>query len=246
MRVMDGDVRSIILDIEGTTTPVEFVYDVLFPHASEQSAVFLAQHWSDHGVQRDIAGLRDEHARDLATGLEPPAWEIAASPLEIMSIAAYVRWLISRDRKTTALKSLQGKIWRAGYEAGLLRAEIYDDVPPALDRWTRSGVQVGVFSSGSVLAQRLLFAHTTAGDLTVFLSNYFDTTIGSKFEVGSYRHISGALDEPAPAILFVSDVVAELDAAKTAGMKTTLCVRPGRLIDRGDHPAVATFDSICP
>ena len=243
---MSDQVRAIILDIEGTTTPVEFVFNVLFPYASEQAGRFLAENWTDRAVQEDVAGLRDEHAADVAKGLDPPAWISDDRGREVASVGAYVRWLISHDRKITVLKSLQGKIWRAGYEAGQLHAEVYNDVPPALDRWTRQGKTVGIFSSGSVLAQRLLFSHTNAGDLTALLTDYFDTTVGSKVEPESYRRITAAFGIPPSDVLFISDVVAELDAARAAGMNTALCVRPGRTIEHGGHAAVATFDSIYP
>jgi enolase-phosphatase E1 len=151
---------------------------------------------------------------------------------------------MDQDRKTTALKSLQGRIWAEGYDAGRLCGQVYDDVPPALARWAAAGRRVAIFSSGSVLAQKLLFGHSDHGDLTRFLSGYFDTTTGPKGEAGSYRRIAEALGEPPGAGLFVSDAVAELDAARTAGFATALAVRtPPGPVGHG-HREVATFDTL--
>ena len=138
---------------------------------------------------------------------------------------------------------LQGRIWEQGYAAGELVGEVFDDVPPALKRWREQGIGVGIFSSGSVLAQRLLFRHSTAGDLTSLLSWHFDTTVGAKTEAESYRRIASRIDVPASTVLFVSDVVAELDAARDAGMQTALCLRPGNPNQPGEHshPAVRDF-----
>jgi len=146
---------------------------------------------------------------------------------EIDSIADYVRWLIDRDRKSTGLKSLQGKIWKQGYVDGTLKSRIFADVAPALARWRREGLRVSIFSSGSALAQKLLFTYTEAGDLTGFIGSYFDTMVGSKTDVQSYHKIAAALSLGTSEVLFISDVVAELAAASGAGMQTLLCVRPG-------------------
>jgi enolase-phosphatase E1 len=157
-----------------------------------------------------------------------------------------VNWLIDRDRKSTGLKSLQGKIWKQGYSDGTLKAQLFADVRPALERWRRAGLKISIFSSGSSLAQKLLFAHTEAGDLTRFIDNYFDTTVGSKTDAASYRQIASALSLPAQEILFISDVVPELEAAGAAGMRTLLCVRPGNdsqhLAER--YPQIRDFDEI--
>jgi enolase-phosphatase E1 len=229
----------VLLDIEGTTTPVDFVYRVLFPHARERVREFLEAHADDPGVARDVSALRDEHARDLAAGNAPPAWDGA-----VETIAAYARWLMDQDRKLTPLKSLQGRIWAEGYAAGRLRGQVYDDVPKALARWTASGRRVAIFSSGSVLAQKLIFGHSDHGDLTRFLSGYFDTTAGAKREAESYRRIAAALGEPASSGTFVSDVVAELDAARTAGLATALAVRSRERPEPNGHRVVASFDEL--
>lgn len=209
-------IRAILLDIEGTTTPIAFVHDVLFTYARKHVRNYLAQHANE--LNSDISQLRHEHANES----DP------APPLtDDNSIADYVNWLIDRDRKSTGLKSLQGKIWREGYESGALKSQIFSDVRPAFERWREAGLSIGIFSSGSALAQQLLFAHTEDGDLTSFISAYFDTTVGAKADEESYRRIAEKLNLPPPEILFVSDVVAELAAATGAGMKTRLSLRPG-------------------
>lgn len=192
---------------------------------------FLELHEGDADVQADIALLRAEHAAESPAPNPPMA-----------SVSAYVHWLIDHDRKSTGLKSLQGKIWHEGYEAGELRGEVYPDVAPALERWQRRGIDVAIFSSGSVQAQRDLFGHSTAGDLTPFIGAYFDTTTGPKYESQSYASIAAALGHPPASILFVSDVVAELDAAQAAGIQTALCVRAPEAPLTTDRLVIRTFD----
>src|SRR5215216_6552346 len=191
-------IRAILLDIEGTTTPIAFVHEVLFSYARGHAKEFLAS----NADADDITRLREEHAADLSNGEQPPA-----------ELAAYVEWLIARDRKSTALKSLQGKIWRQGYEDGSLKSQVFADVPPAFKRWRDRGLRISIFSSGSVLAQQLLFAHTDVGDLTPFIDSYFDTKVGKKGEAESYRKIVEEMGIEPQQILFISDIVAELDAA---------------------------------
>lgn len=210
------NIRAILLDIEGTTTPIAFVHDVLFTYARTHVRDYLAQHADE--LNEDIAQLRNEQSGEKQA---PPLTH------DLDSIANYVNWLIDRDRKSTGLKSLQGKIWREGYETGVLKAQVFDDVRPAFERWNRANLPISIFSSGSALAQQLLFAHTEDGDLTPFIGNYFDTSVGAKGEAKSYRTIAEKLNLPASEILFVSDVVTELEAAREAGMQTRLAIRPG-------------------
>jgi enolase-phosphatase E1 len=152
---------------------------------------------------------------------------------------------MDQDRKSTGLKSLQGKIWEEGYRSGELKGEVYPDVLPALERWRSRGIDIAIFSSGSVQAQRLLFRNSVAGDLTHFIKAYFDTTTGPKREPESYARIAGALERRASEVLFVSDIVEELDAARTGGMRTALCVRtPSPLEMHGAHPMIRRFDEI--
>ncbi len=183
----------ILLDIEGTTTPISFVHDVLFPYARTHLA--LDAH--------DRAALAQEYELDR----DRPA---------SFDAVAYVHWLMDRDRKSTALKALQGKLWRRGYEAGELRSIVYDDVPRALARWTEP---IAIYSSGSIEAQHLLFRYSNHGDLTPFIASYFDTTTGPKRAAASYRAIGTGT--------FISDIVEELAAAEEAGFTPVLSVRAG-------------------
>jgi len=229
---MIDQVKAILLDIEGTTTPIAFVHDVLFSYARDHVREFL----TENSAAEDIALLREEHASDVSD----------APPLDdrMGSIAAYVEWLIKLDRKSTALKSLQGKIWRQGYEDGSLKSQVFADVAPAFERWRDRGLKISIFSSGSVLAQRLLFAHTEVGDLTPFIDSYFDTKVGMKGEAESYRKIAEMMGIEPQQILFISDVTAELDAANQAGMKTLFSIRPGNSEQPQLYPSIRTFDSI--
>jgi len=222
----------ILLDIEGTTTPIAFVHEVLFSYARTHARDFLRNNQDSDDVRADIALLREEHASDKSNNLEPPE-----------SIADYIDWLIDRDRKSTGLKSLQGKIWRQGYRDGSLKSQVFADVAPAFQRWRAAGLKISIFSSGSVLAQQLLFAHTDAGDLTKFIDGYFDTNVGKKAEAESYRKIAVAMDLKPSEILFISDVVAELEAAKEAGMKTLLSIRPGNSLQEWPQ-AIHSFDEV--
>ncbi len=200
---------------------------------------FLERHWNDPEVRADVARLEAEHAADTAQPAAPQWRDDAAA------VVAYVHWLMDRDRKSTGLKSLQGKIWEEGYRVGDLRGEVYPDVPPALERWRGQGIDIAIFSSGSVQAQRSLFTNTTAGDLTRFIRAYFDTTTGPKAEPRSYARIAAALERSPSEVLFLSDIGAELDAALAAGMRTALCVRtPGSAPSTGSHPVIHAFDQV--
>ena len=221
--------RGILLDIEGTTTPISFVYDVLFPFARRHTAKYL--------MHANVADLKDEHDQDVRSGKTPPPWPDGAG--------AYVFWLMDQDRKSTALKRIQGEIWLEGYKSGELQGEVFPDVPPALKRWHEAGVDVRIFSSGSVLAQRLLFSSTKDGDLTTYVKGYFDTTTGPKGEPESYRQIAAVFGLPSSEILFISDVVRELDASGMAGMQTKLCIRPSNHPQPGHHhQTITTFAEV--
>ena len=230
---------AVLLDVEGTTTPIDFVYRVLFPYARERYLPFLTERFADAEVAVEVRALAEEHRRDASGGQRPPPWEDSPE-----GVAAYASWLTDRDRKSTALKALQGRIWEDGFRAGELQARVYDDVPPALLRWTGAGKKVAIFSSGSVRAQRMLFAHTQAGDLTPHLSGYFDTSIGFKTEPESYRQIAASLERAPEEILFVSDVTAELDAARAAGLQTALAARSDTMPMTATHRLVRTFDRL--
>ncbi len=243
---LDEPVNAILLDIEGTTTPIDFVYQALFPYARRRLGDYLTQHLSAADVQADLAGLRAERETDVGKGLDPPMWEDGEGMLE--SAVAYLQWLMDRDRKSTPLKSLQGKIWEEGYRAGELKSIMFDDVPRALERWRGQNKRVCIYSSGSVLAQKLLFAHTSSGDLTGLIDGYFDTTIGAKNAAASYQRIAETLMVNPPEILFISDSAAELEAATSAGLQALHSVRPG---NPSQNPLsvgkwVTTFDEVFP
>ena len=236
-------IRAILLDIEGTTTPIAFVHEVLFSYARDHAKEFLVNNVGADEVRADVARLREEHVTDVSNGEQPPPLNDEA-PID--SLVAYVEWLIARDRKSTGLKSLQGKIWKHGYADGSLKSQVYADVAPAFARWHARGWRISIFSSGSVLAQQLLFAHTEAGDLTKFIDQYFDTNVGKKGEAESYRSVAAALSLRPDEILFVSDVIAELDAASEAGMETLLSIRPGNQPQEHAerYRAIHSFESV--
>jgi enolase-phosphatase E1 len=233
---------AVVVDIEGTTTPVAFVYDVLFPFARRHVRAFLARRGHEPAVRADLGLLRAEHAAESGAPDPPPPWRDSDDPLD--AATAYVHWLMDRDRKSTALKALQGRLWEEGYRTGELLSEVYEDVPPAFSRWHGRGCGPWIFSSGSVLAQKLLFAHTRAGDLTPLVRGHFDTTTGPKRDAATYGRIAAAMGQPPADVLFVSDVTAELDAAGAAGLRTAWCVRDGPPPADPPHPVIRTFDEL--
>ena len=220
-------IGAVLLDIEGTTTPIAFVTQVLFPHARTHLRSHLERHRHSAAYETLFAAFREEHAADSLRGEAVPPWADEPESSRLTSVAAYAEWLMDRDRKSPPLKDLQGRIWDDGYRRGELAGEVFPDVPDALRRWQQRQLPVGIFSSGSVQAQQLLFGHSTAGDLTPLLRWYFDTRVGAKIEPDSYRTIARAMGLPAHSILFVSDVTRELSAARAGGMKVRLSVRPG-------------------
>jgi enolase-phosphatase E1 len=238
-------IKAILLDIEGTTTPIDFVHQTLFPFAFEKIGEYLEKNFDS--IQTELAQLRAEHARDFENGLDVPPLHETARENAVKSLTNYLHFLIKTDRKSTPLKSLQGKIWQSGYESGELVSEIYDDVPQAFERWKSEAKTIAIYSSGSVLAQKLLFKYTNHGDLTSFISGYFDTRVGHKREAESYRKIASAESFPhVENFLFVSDIEAELDAAGKAGMQTVLSVRQGNapLSSAPTHKIIHGFDEI--
>lgn len=230
MAVQATGVRAVLTDIEGTTSSIAFVKDVLFPYAREHLPRFIDIHHNEPEVARWLdatareAGIEDPHSKRV--------------------VDALLRW-IDEDRKATPLKALQGMIWKAGYAAGDYRAHVYPEVPRKLHTWKAQGLKLYVYSSGSVPAQQLFFAHTEAGDLAPLFDGWFDTEIGGKRERGAYLRIAEAIGLPTPEILFLSDITAELDAAHGAGMQTIqLCRPPERCLDSATHACVADFDAI--
>ena len=229
--------RGILLDVEGTTSSISFVYDVLFAFARQHVGDFLVRNRLEPAVQAAAAALAAETGAADAT-LDDPA---GTTRLALAAID-----LMNRDVKSTPLKALQGLIWRGGFESGELVAHVFDDVPPALEQWTSSGLDVRIYSSGSIEAQRLFFGHTAAGDLTPHLRGHYDTTTGPKREAASYAKIAADMGIAPREILFVSDVGAELDAARQAGMATALAIRPGNREPGGllEHESIESFAQI--
>jgi enolase-phosphatase E1 len=229
--------KAVLVDIEGTTTPIAFVHETLFPFAQARLEQCCARAGSSPGVTRALRRLREEHAAERRDG--------GSELLPFGDGSAYARHLMQLDRKSTGLKALQGIIWEAGYRSGALRAPVFADVPEALERWEGAGIRLRVFSSGSVLAQKLLFAHTDHGDLTAYFEGYHDTTTGSKQEQRSYVAIADAFSLAAGEVLYLSDVVAELDAAGAAGMQTGLLDRPGNQPQPpSNHPVYRDFRTL--
>ena len=266
--------KYIVLDIEGTTTPITFVKDVLFPYARDHVSHHLRTTWNNASTQHDIKSLCSQIFQDfnqfqnnaLPTNLTPfPNWVIDMIPIvesicshtapvlldnvheELLNfLTRYVHWCIELDRKIAALKELQGKIWRSGYESNNLRSIVYDDVPIFLANMKRLGTtQVCIYSSGSREAQKLLFKHSNQGDLRSMLSCYFDTSIGHKRQPESYQQIFLSLGADKPdEILFVTDIIEEAYAAKEAGLQAILSNRPGNAPFPLHHPfpIITTFD----
>jgi enolase-phosphatase E1 len=226
-------VRAVLTDIEGTTTPLSFVHDVLFPYARRRLDAACAS--GDPRFAESIRKLREEYDEEgSAAGL--PAFGDGAP---------YAHWLMDRDRKSTGLKQLQGILWEEGYRSGELRAQVWPDVAAAFRAWKENGIRLRIFSSGSVLAQKLLFGHSDQGDLLPYLEGFHDTTTGPKQEARSYAAIAEAFDLPPADILFLSDVTAELDAAREAGMRTGLFVRPGnRPAEENGHAVHRSFSEL--
>jgi enolase-phosphatase E1 len=228
-------IKAVLLDIEGTTTPIDFVHKTLFPYSKQRIRAFVETHFSE--IQTEVDQLAAESARD-------ESYTRPVDSSDPNSVSDYLEHLIDSDRKSTPLKSIQGMIWKHGYESGDLRSIMFDDVPAAFERWMNKGIRIAIFSSGSVLAQQLLFRYTDHGDLTSFISNYFDTNVGPKREATSYEAIADELSKQTNEVIFLSDIVEELDAARTAGMQTALTVRPGNAeVPRAqDHKIVSSFD----
>lgn len=229
-------IAAVLTDIEGTTTSISFVYDVLFPYAAARLDETCSRLHPEPELAEALARLRSEYQEEAARGVELPPFGNGAD---------YARRLMAEDRKSTGLKLLQGVIWEDGFRAGALRGHLFPDVPPALTAWHAAGIRLRVFSSGSVRAQKLLFGHTDYGDLTPYFEGFHDTTTGPKREAASYAAIAGAYGLPAGEILFLSDVREELDAAAAAGMRTGFLIRPGnRPAEAGGHEVFEDFATL--
>lgn len=221
-------IKVVLLDIEGTTTPITFVHDTLFPYAREHLAEFL----HEHAQQADVKALLRE------------VESIAGHSLTLeQSIEQLQQW-IDQDQKVTPLKTLQGMIWRQGYESGQLKGAFYVDAVEALRRWHAQSIKLYIYSSGSVEAQKLIFGYPDSGDLTPMLSGYFDTHIGGKREADSYRKIIEELGFAADEIVFFSDVAEELDAASQTGMQTYQLIRDELAVPSPAHQQLRDFNGI--
>lgn len=220
-------IKAIVTDIEGTTSAVSFVFDVLFPYAARHLPDFVRANAERADVAAQLLAVRQDSG-------EPGA--------DVERVIAILLGWIAEDRKATPLKALQGMVWEQGYLAGQLKGHVYPDAVEALQRWHRDGYPLFVYSSGSIQAQRLIFGCSEAGDLSGLFSGYFDTTTGPKREAQSYQRIAQAIGLEAPAILFLSDIVQELDAAQQAGMATCGLVRDGG--ELAGHVNVASFAQI--
>jgi enolase-phosphatase E1 len=222
-------IKAIVTDIEGTTSSLSFVKDVLFPYARRRLPAFVVTHADKPEVQHWL----QEAAREA--GL------VSAEQQEVIDLL--ILW-IDEDRKATPLKALQGMIWAEGYESGEFRGHVYAEVADNLRRWHAQGIKLYVYSSGSVAAQKLLFGFSEAGDLTPLFSGYFDTEVGGKREAASYQRIADAVALPSAEILFLSDISEELDAAQAAGLTTVQLARPPAGCPLSAHACVGDFSVI--
>eukprot|EP00252_Welwitschia_mirabilis_P016948 TRINITY_DN37707_c0_g1_i1.p1 TRINITY_DN37707_c0_g1~~TRINITY_DN37707_c0_g1_i1.p1 ORF type:complete len:521 (+),score=103.88 TRINITY_DN37707_c0_g1_i1:222-1784(+) len=244
-RALNGYVRDepsfscVVLDIEGTTTPISFVTEILFPYAQQNVGSHLRETYESEETQDDINLLRMQVDEDLKKGV-PGATAIppndAGKDKVIAALEANVLAMISADRKVTALKELQGHIWRTGYKKKELQGVVFDDVPEALEKWHSAGIKVYIYSSGSREAQRLIFGNTKYGDLRRFLCGFFDTTTGNKRETRSYKEICLSLGVDNPnQVLFATDVLQEAVAANAAGLQVVIALRPGNAAIPSEH-----------
>jgi len=221
-------IRAIVTDIEGTTSSLSFVKDVLFPYARQRIGTFVREQAAQPAVRVQLDAVSEAVGHTLT---------------DDAAVAQLVRW-IDEDQKITPLKALQGMIWEAGYRNGDFQGHVYDDAVRRLREWKAQGLALYVFSSGSVHAQKLLFGYSAFGDLTPLFSAYFDTTIGAKREADAYRHIAESIGIPAGEILFLSDIREELDAAQAAGLRTCWLMRDGALPANPPHPVARNFAEI--
>ena len=237
-------VRAVVLDIEGTTTPMSFVHEVLFSYARTHLAGFLRDPAHTDLLQELAAQFAEEH-RAEPEAVKAPPWQQDTPDELLNSVIVYAGWLMDRDRKSPALKKLQGHIWDVGYRAGQLRGAVFPDVPVALKRWHGDGLTLAIYSSGSALAQRLIFSMTDEGDLTPYISHFFDTAVGPKRSTDSYVRIAEELKHEPAHILFISDVAEELDAAHAAGWQVALAVRPDHFAPNpSGYEQVDSFDGL--
>ncbi len=240
--MFESKVRGILLDIEGTTSSISFVYDVMFPFVRDHIERFLSENWTDEAVQISVSRLAEDlgkHSVDAwleEESLEKRQRRVVAGVIELMDA----------DIKATGLKQLQGLIWKNGFHSGQLIGHLYEEVADCMRNWCEAGIDVRIYSSGSIQAQKLFFGHTVSGDLSGLINGYYDTTTGAKQESDSYRKIASEFPCPPHEILFISDVVAELVAARQAGLQAVLSIRPGNkpVADGHEFDAIAGFNDV--
>ena len=216
----------LLLDIEGTTCPFNFIIDVLFPYAEQNLEAFIDAHFQEDSITKILTKANEEWTKDKHTGcisLLAKCDKQSLSPKE--STTKYLQYLMSIDQKSTALKDLQGKIWRQGYINGALKSTLFEEAHECLHRWKQKGLILAVYSSGSVEAQKLLYQHTQTGNLAGLFSHWFDTHTGPKKSQGSYELIAKGMGTDAENVIFISDNGEECDAAKLAGMQTLFSLR---------------------
>ncbi|ORX54547.1 2,3-diketo-5-methylthio-1-phosphopentane phosphatase [Hesseltinella vesiculosa] len=241
------DCQILLVDIEGTITPITFVTETLFPFVLNNLDSFLDEQWGTSDLQPFIEELRVQAGKDVDAGL-PEAVVIPADGDDAMkeAVKKNIRWQMHQDRKIGALKSFQGYMWKSGFVSGELKGIVYDDVIPVLEQWQQQGKKNYIYSSGSVPAQKLLVGHSNHGDISSYFSGYFDTAVGLKVEASSYECISQAIGVAPASILFVSDNIREIEAAAQAGLKVLIASRPGNAPLPESHPftVITSFDQI--
>lgn len=220
--------QCVLLDIEGTLSDIRFVYDVMFPYAKKNIDRFLVENWESLPVQDAVRTVANDAKIASIDDWLGPAWQ-KGDKAAVLRLSEHCHQLMATDSKATGLKSLQGMVWQFGFESGALRAELFPDVLPALEEWKASGLDLRIYSSGSVLAQKMFFKYTVLGDLTNLFSAYYDTTIGTKKDAASYERIAVESQFDPDEIVFVTDVHSELIAASQAGMQVVASVRPNNL-----------------
>jgi enolase-phosphatase E1 len=237
--------RCVLLDIEGTVSDIRFVYDVMFPYAKENMLPFLHQNWGHASTKQAVVAVANDAMFDDPKNWLGEEWESnPESSIAILSI--HLQKLMDSDSKATGLKQLQGLVWQTGFETGKIKAELFDDVLPALQRWQRAKLDIRIYSSGSVLAQKMFFSHTTLGNLASYFSAHYDTLIGPKKECDSYKRIAADSQIDSNEIVFITDVYAELIAAQQAGMQTVASIRQNNVPLPAEFTglAVNSFDAL--
>ncbi|KAA0703688.1 Enolase-phosphatase E1 [Triplophysa tibetana] len=247
------NIRAFLLDIEGTTTPITFVKDILFPYIRENLEAYLSAHWEEDECKQDVHLLKKQAEEDLRQNKACPVHAVDQTvhtdeEKAIREVVDSVLWEMAADRKTTALKQLQGHMWRAAYLMGKIKGEVYPDVVPSIRQWRHHGLQIYIYSSGSVEAQKLLFRYSVEGNLLDLFDGHFDTNIGAKVESKSYENIVVKIGCQPEEIMFLTDVTREAKAAEDAGMNVAVVVRPGNMElteeERNKYRTITSFNQL--